>query len=286
MDDLLKTLKAHLYERVSSPLLFSFIVSWMVWNYKFVLILVSSMSATDKFLAIDLLDLHFASGYEWLYWPIFGLIAPLTSALAYIYLYPLPAAKVYRYVREKQRELKEIQTKIDDETPMTREESRELQSAIRKVARELEDVQAERLKLVEGHRREIDDLERQLALSHQTLTEKQADITVLEQRLESKQNSSDDAEPIFVRLSDLQKDVLTVIAMETDEPIRHGYVVDTMRLRHQAKNFEVEYALDQLKTQGMISAHRAYNGEEIYKSTPVGREHLVREIATKEPEPA
>jgi septal ring factor EnvC (AmiA/AmiB activator) len=238
------------------------------------------MPATDKFLAIDLLDLHFPSGFEWLYWPIFSLIAPLISALVYIYAYPLPAAKVYRYVREKQRELKEIQTQIDDETPMTREESRELRSAMRKLARELEDIEAERQKLVASHKEEVDEFEQQLSLLRQSLAEKQADITVFENQLANTSSSSNNTETIFVRLSNLQEAVLTLIATQTDEPLRHSEIVDRMRYKVQAKNFEVEYALDQLKNQGMISAHEGLDGRgEIYKSTPTGRAFLVRQVA-------
>jgi hypothetical protein len=284
MDDLLKTVKAHLYERVSSPLLFSFIGSWILWNYKFVLIVASSMSTTDKFLAIDFLDLHFPSGFEWLYWPTFGLIAPLISALAYIYVYPLPAAKVYRYVREKQKELKEIQTEIDDETPMPREESRELRSEMRKLARELEDTQAERQKFVAAHKEEVEDFERQLSLFRQSLEERQTNIAVLERQLASSQAPSSDIEQSSVGLSPLQEAVLTLIASQTDEPLRHNQIVDDMRYRKKAKNFEVEYVLDQLKNQGMISLHEAPDGKgDIYKSTPIGRAFLVRRVTAEEP---
>lgn len=121
LSDLAKTVKAQLYERVSSPLLGAFGISWIAWNYRFILVLVSSMPVAEKFAYID-------SNIFYSYKNIFlhGTLYPLITTLSLIFIYPFPAKFVYEYWRKRQRDLKEIQQRIDDETPLTREEAREL----------------------------------------------------------------------------------------------------------------------------------------------------------------
>lgn len=121
LSDLAKTVKAQLYERVSSPLLGAFAISWTAWNYRFVLVLVSSMPVAEKFAYIDS---NIFDSYKNIF--LHGTLYPLLTTLSLIFIYPVPAKFVYEYWRKRQRELKEIQQRIDDETPLTREEAREL----------------------------------------------------------------------------------------------------------------------------------------------------------------
>jgi hypothetical protein len=116
IDELSKTIRAQLHERVSSPLLATFSIAWLVWNYKFILILFASVPLGEKFQIID--AVAFPSGISIL---LNGFVYPLATALALIFLYPIPARYVYEYAKKRQRELKEIQQKIDDETPLTKE---------------------------------------------------------------------------------------------------------------------------------------------------------------------
>ncbi len=125
MDDLAKSVKAQLYERVSSPLLASFALSWAAWNYRFILVLVSSMPVTEK---IGYIDSRVFPTIEEI--SLRGALYPLLTALALIFLYPIPAKYVYQYWRRQQKELKEIQQQIDDETPLTKEEARQLRREV------------------------------------------------------------------------------------------------------------------------------------------------------------
>lgn len=121
LNDLAKTVKAQLYERVSSPLLGAFTISWVAWNYRFVLVIVSSMPVKEKFTYIDS---NLFDSYQNIF--LHGTLYPLLTTLSLIFIYPFPAKFVYEFWRKRQRELKEIQQRIDDETPLTREEAREL----------------------------------------------------------------------------------------------------------------------------------------------------------------
>lgn len=68
-----------------------------------------------------------------------GLFYPLAAALVLIFLYPIPAKYVYEYAKKRQRDLKEIQQKIDDETPLTKEEARAIRKEALKRTMDLEE---------------------------------------------------------------------------------------------------------------------------------------------------
>lgn len=127
--DIVKTVKVQLYERVSSPLIGAFVISWGLWNYKFLLVLIDKSKIENKLLIIDYVI--YPTWHTYVYWNFLG---PLATALLMIYLYPIPARKVFEYSRKQQVELKKIQQKIEDDTPMTLEEGR----AIRQEALKLE----------------------------------------------------------------------------------------------------------------------------------------------------
>lgn len=49
LDDVIKTVKAQLYDRVTSPLSGAFIIAWCGWNWKFIVLLISDMPVIQKF---------------------------------------------------------------------------------------------------------------------------------------------------------------------------------------------------------------------------------------------
>lgn len=49
MGEIIKSMKAFLYGRSSSPLFGAFIVSWAVWNYRVIITLLSNEKLADKF---------------------------------------------------------------------------------------------------------------------------------------------------------------------------------------------------------------------------------------------
>lgn len=127
--DLVKTVKVQLYERVSSPLVGAFIISWCLWNYKFLLVIIDETKIENKLFIID--SILYPTWLAYGYWNFLG---PLATALLMIYLYPIPARKVFEHSRKQQLELKKIQQNIENDTPMTLEEGR----AIRQEALKLE----------------------------------------------------------------------------------------------------------------------------------------------------
>lgn len=132
-EDLIKTVKAQLYDRLTSPLLGCFLLSWVIWNYKFIFTLFSDMKIEDKFKFIDG-SIYSGDCSHFIY----GLLLPFVTTLFFIFIYPYPAKFAYAFFRKRQVELKEIQQKIDDETPLTRDEARKIRSDAVKMSIEFE----------------------------------------------------------------------------------------------------------------------------------------------------
>ena len=115
-DEILKSIKAHLYERSVSPLMGSFIVAWGVWNYKFFLVILSGMPVVDKFEMIE--KTLFPTYMQML---LQGTLYPFLTAMVYLFIYPYPAKKVFEFSRNRQKEISDIKRKIEDETLLTPE---------------------------------------------------------------------------------------------------------------------------------------------------------------------
>jgi hypothetical protein len=127
LEELVKTVRLHLSERLTSPLLGAFVVSWTAWNYRFFLVVLSGASVHEKFYLID--KVVFPGGWET------GLkvfILPLFTALLYLFVYPFPAKKVYEFTRKRQREILDIRRQIEGETPLTVEDSRRVRTELAK----------------------------------------------------------------------------------------------------------------------------------------------------------
>lgn len=119
-DDLTKDIKAQLAERLRSPLLGAFVIAWAAWNFKSVLVLFSTMSIQEK---LDFWATHYSDDWKWISRTI---LYPLGTTVAFLLLYPYPARWAYHYWHWQHKKLKQVQQRIDDETPMTLEEAKEL----------------------------------------------------------------------------------------------------------------------------------------------------------------
>jgi hypothetical protein len=134
MEETFKALQQTLVERFSSPLLSSFVIAWLGWNYKFVMIVMSSNTVTTT---LDLI--HRVSFPDWQAIALHGIAYPLGSALAYIFLYPYPARWVYKFVLHQQRASNLLRSTIEEETPLTLEESSRLREEYKKRNLDLQD---------------------------------------------------------------------------------------------------------------------------------------------------
>ena len=132
-EEITKSIKATLYERVGNPLLSSFCIAWAIWNYRFLMLIMSNLNVSEKFSAIDQL-------YHWWSWNLYDFnvsisksfiitfLGPLVSSIAYIWILPIPTIFFYEIWYKNQITLLRIKQKIEDETPITQAEARKLRA--------------------------------------------------------------------------------------------------------------------------------------------------------------
>jgi len=137
MQDMINAFKAHLYERASNPFLGTFAFYWLIFNYKLVIVLIDSeLKAGEKFELIKTLYpqevYNVWIGFDLYYYTLLGngLLLPLIITLLYIFIAPYPIRFIYEFWKNKQKELLEIKQKIDDDTPLTKEQSKKIRQEI------------------------------------------------------------------------------------------------------------------------------------------------------------
>lgn len=121
MRDIFDSIGAAVKDRFTNPLTGAFIISWFVWNYKLVVILISDMKPYVKFSYVQ--NHLYPDSLSVVIW---GVLVPLATALAYIIIYPHPSRWVYEYALKQSRENRKIRHKVEDETPLSVDESRKI----------------------------------------------------------------------------------------------------------------------------------------------------------------
>lgn len=134
IEKIIEPVRQILQERLASPLLASFAASWCLWNYKFIVILFSANSVERTFQLIH--EVAFPDA-----WAIIlrGFLYPSLAACIYIFLFPYPTRLVYGFTRRRQKELNQLRQAIENETPLTLEESRKIRAEIREAERRYKD---------------------------------------------------------------------------------------------------------------------------------------------------
>ena len=135
MDDVFKSIKAFLYDRVTSPLFGAFVTAWSIWNYRVISILLSNEKIDKKFAAIDKLFEPFTFTFQEYQLTIYGelihgAIVPALATAMYIYIYPFLSKPVYEHSLKKQQELRKIKQEEENNRLLSIEESRELYKKI------------------------------------------------------------------------------------------------------------------------------------------------------------
>lgn len=143
LEDLMKSMRGHIEDRLASPLLFGFAASWALWNYRFLVILFSDASVSTTFYLIDTIAFPDLSSKL-----CRGVVFPALTTLAYVFVYPYPAKFVFAFTRHRQQELNAIHRDIENQRLLTSEESRAIHSEL--------------LNLQRVHGEEVDRLTREI----------------------------------------------------------------------------------------------------------------------------
>lgn len=119
LESLGKSLSNIIDERLSNPLVVSFIFAWCGWNYKFLVLLFSKTPATQTF---DLIrQISFPA---WEHYLLSGFLFPLGTTLAYIYGLPFVSRYVNDHWRKNQLDDQRNRQRYEDKKLLSEEESR------------------------------------------------------------------------------------------------------------------------------------------------------------------
>lgn len=253
-DELVKSIRLHMSERLTSPLLGAFVVSWCVWNYKVVVILVSKEPVAASFHLI-----------ETLVWPnqtqllLRTFAGPLATAMAYLFVYPIPARWVFEYTRMQQRKLLDIRRRIEEETPLTVAESRSLRIESSRIRSELE---AE----LRGKDTELSDLKSEIEELRKTVNPRA--IVVQPRQAE-------------IQLSDSQERLLNFLGKQYPTAYTERDLANVLGLTA----LEVSFDLTELTSKSLIEQRGAPGQVRSFTLTHAGRGRVLkhRQVST-EPE--
>jgi hypothetical protein len=121
LEDIVNSVKASLYDRTSSPLFGSTLISWAAWNFRLLLVVVGDGKYNEKITYIA--QVLYPRWYDV---AIFWFVGPLLTAAVFIYLYPYPARKVYEHSANEQKKLRELRRQVEGDELLTVEEARDL----------------------------------------------------------------------------------------------------------------------------------------------------------------
>ena len=222
-------------DRMSSPILGPFGISWSLWNYKYLIILVSKNSVSESFKLADRL-LYPDWWHLWSYW----LVLPAITTLLYIYVYPLAVERVLNYSLHKKAAIDSLRRKHDDGTIMPYEEGRRLKATLREMETEHSVELAKKDDQIKSLRARLDrDRERT-----------------------SKVVLADSSQ----KLSELKRELLVTLGKDSGS-MNLG---DLIKVSHM-KKVELEFNMEELSDGGYVDTSYGGTGSPIYSLTQLGR---------------
>lgn len=147
MNDIYESFKQQINERLNSPLIGAYLISWCLCNFKIFVVLCSDLSPVDKFAFIDAQT--FADGLAFA--KSFGI--PLAISIVYVFAMPYPARWALVFTLNQNRINRQIQQKIDGQVLLTKNEAMRLQATVTErinaldTALEKKDVQIDKYKV-------------------------------------------------------------------------------------------------------------------------------------------
>ncbi|BBN59598.1 hypothetical protein [Hydrogenovibrio marinus] len=125
MDEMIKSIKAALYDRATSPLVGSFVVAWLLWNYDFVLAFFSNEELSYK------LDyIHTFIFGNWIQCLLNGFLIPSFAVYVYHWWLHKISIRVFRKATKNNQELIEAKKTLEKQVVMSLEESNEIRKQI------------------------------------------------------------------------------------------------------------------------------------------------------------
>lgn len=150
MDELTKSIRAVLYDRIKSPLAGTIFFSWIVWNWRIIVFLFFVSENKVSGTRIDYILKNYADDLH-IYW------GPLWSALFLVTLFPMISYSFYRLNLEFRKWHKNSKRKVEGETLLTLDESNALRKNIDDEKNRLGKLLVDKDKEIENYKSQIKD---------------------------------------------------------------------------------------------------------------------------------
>ena len=116
-----KSMKAKMYDFTYTPFMSSMVIAWIVLNHKYLLIYMSSYDLDKKLKLLENYDFSLHTPYNIPY--AYNIFLPIFFGLLYTFLYPIVSKVFYDYTLKKNKELKKLKQKIEEDTPILIDEA-------------------------------------------------------------------------------------------------------------------------------------------------------------------
>lgn len=158
--ELTNSIKATLYQRISSPLYGTYILSWLLYNWQATLpLLFGSKRFDERLVDFKAILIVGENSFVWC-----SLIAPMLITIAILLLQPLIQRYLYVYSEWNKSEGLKKRDKFSAETMLTLEQSNELRASVQKV-------QQFHQEIVKNKDEEITEYKRQLEARRRVIDE-------------------------------------------------------------------------------------------------------------------
>lgn len=156
--DELKDISKGVWERVTSPLISSLLISFCILNWEIIILLFwGNASAQDTVFNIKS---HFLNMDDSKF--IFRtILMPVLASAFYIFVYPFPARFVYQFAKKRQEELIALKNEIENKRLLTVEQSINIRLEIEKAKLEVEQIVDKKNDEISYLRKQIEDLKQQ-----------------------------------------------------------------------------------------------------------------------------
>ncbi|EGQ8029029.1 hypothetical protein ACWOKN_004311 [Vibrio vulnificus] len=255
--DTVNSIQSYLYTRTISPLLGSLAVSWSLWNYKFILLLFSSLKYNDKLRMISIL---YSDNWEILGQ---GFAFPLLTSLLYLFVYPIPAKFVYKHSLEQQKKLNEIKQKTEDQVLLSVEQSIKIRTATHQLHTNFE----EQLQQAETNAQEQKAVISELTSQISALKKKLADV----EKHTATQNSESEIITTTIPNTSLDTEILSQMFNQNEPALKENIIMFV-----DAKPNIASFYFDELEKGGFIE--EAYDREGYFSGYLITHKGKQREI--------
>lgn len=229
------SLKGIIYERLSSPLISSYAISWSILNFKLYVI---AFSNGDLALKSLLIDEYFAIAKHEYY--LFEFCLPLAMSFLYVFIYPFISREVNKFVLERKLDIRRDIKNAENKKIIDKEEHEEI---IKKYRNEIDD-----------YIKEIDRLNNLNYLGRKTSN--------TDRVATARKSKGTSAEVKFVPapellLDDTQKLIIKILGTRENSNKRTAYETLLSLLKaSKVSTVEGRLALNRLETNGLIYVYR------------------------------